>query len=547
MSRARYRRIVFFFARLIASFVLWDLILSRLGMRAIARRTRPERMGAAARRFRLLAIGMGGVMIKVGQFLSARVDVLPQVITDELAGLQDEIPPEDYADIRRLAESELGAPLATRFEFFDETPLAAASLGQVHRARLRVPAPDEDTLTDVVVKVQRPDIETVIATDLAALRTVGKWLHRYRPIRRRADVPALLAEFSRVLYEEIDYLAEGRNAETFAAMFAADPGVRVPQVVWTQTTKRVLTLEDVFAIKITAHDEITAGGVDRSVVAYRLFESYLKQIFEEGFFHADPHPGNLFVAPNLESGEWTLTFVDFGMVGRVPPNLRGGLRDMVIAVGTADPARLVQAYVKMGVLLPHADLERLQRMEAEVFDRFWGKSMAELRAISWDEMRDFAREFRETVYEMPFQVPEDLIMLGRTVAILSGMCTGLNPHFNVWEGLAPFAQKLIAEETLGGWEFWRDELADQGRALWRLPRQVQSVLDKMEREQLVVNVPGVVKEMRRLELAVRRMVGGVVFAALLVGGVQLYLASQVVLGGFLLGGALLALIWVLLI
>jgi len=158
MSRARYRRIVFFFARLIASFVLWDLILSRLGMRAIARRTRPERMRAAARRFRLLAIGMGGVMIKVGQFLSARVDVLPQVITDELAGLQDEVPPEDYADIRRVAESELGAPLVTRFEFFDETPLAAASLGQVHRARLRVPAPDEESLTAVVVKVQRPNI-----------------------------------------------------------------------------------------------------------------------------------------------------------------------------------------------------------------------------------------------------------------------------------------------------------------------------------------------------------------------------------------------------
>jgi len=138
-------------------------------------------------------------------------------------------------------------------------------------------------------------------------------------------------------------------------------------------------------------------------------------------------------------------------------------------------------------------------------------------------------------------------MLGRTVAILSGMCTGLNPHFNVWEGLAPFAQKLIAEEPLEGWEFWRDELVDQGRALWRLPRQVQSVLDKMEREQLVVNLPGVAKEMRRLELAVRRMVGGVVFAALLVGSVQLYLASQVALGGFLIGGALLALIWALLI
>ena len=149
----------------------------------------------------------------------------------------------------------------------------------------------------VVVKVQRPNIEKIIATDLAAIRTVGGWIKRYPPIRKRANIPGLITEFTRVLYEEIDYLAEGKNAEIFAANFSNDPGVLVPKVIWTHTTKRVLTLEDVRAIKITDYDEITAAGISRSEVAGRLLNTYLKQIFEDGFFHADPHPGNLFVKP----------------------------------------------------------------------------------------------------------------------------------------------------------------------------------------------------------------------------------------------------------
>jgi predicted unusual protein kinase regulating ubiquinone biosynthesis (AarF/ABC1/UbiB family) len=252
---------------------------------------------------------MGGVLIKVGQFLSARVDVLPPEFTAELEGLQDEVPAEDFQAVRKVAEAELGAPLSQRYETFDETPLAAASLGQVHRARLlpsAISAPNgvrdeacqtQPATAEVVVKIQRPDIEEIIATDLSALRTVGKWLDRYRPIRKRADVPALLAEFTRILYEEIDYLAEGRNAETFAANFADWPGVRVPQVIWTHTTRRVLTLENVWAIKITDYDAIARAGVKRAEVASRLLDTYLKQIFEDGFFHADPHPGNLFVQP----------------------------------------------------------------------------------------------------------------------------------------------------------------------------------------------------------------------------------------------------------
>ena len=548
MLRSRYRRIVLFFLRVTVSLILWDLMLARVGLRGWVKRTRPRRLRWIAADFRALSIQMGGVLIKVGQFLSSRVDVLPDEITSELTTLQDEVPPEDFADIRRLAEAELGAPLSKRFASFDETPLAAASLGQVHRATLA----DGDALTeqgqieDVVVKVQRPDIEAIIATDLAALRTLGSWLQCYRPIRLRADVPSMLAEFTRIIYGEIDYLAEGRNAETFAANFHGRSGVRVPGVAWTHTTKRVLTLEDVYAIKITDYEAVTAAGVEHDEVAARLFEVYLLQIFEDGFFHADPHPGNLFISPPTAGDKWVLTFVDFGMAGNVSPELRAGLRELAIALGTKDPERLVKSYQLLGVLLPQADLELLERAEAMALDRFWGRSMSQLREISMEEMRELGSEFREVVFSMPFQVPQDLILLGRTVAILSGICTGLHPEFNFWESIAPFAQKLVATEATSNWEFWKDELGAFVHALVATPRRMDAVLTKMQQGDLAVRIPRVADQLGRLELSVRRLAGALIFDVLLSGGAQLYSGGEILLGRTLLISALLPLAWMIL-
>jgi len=500
---------------------------------------------------------MGGVLIKVGQFLSTRVDVLPAEVISELSGLQDEVPPENFEDIRLVAEAEYREPLDKKFAFFDESPLAAASLGQVHRARL----PESAGGSNVVVKIQRPNIETVIATDLAALRTVGNWLKRYKPISRRADVPALLAEFSRILYEEIDYLAEGRNAETFSANFRDDPGVRVPSVIWTHTTKRALTLENVWAIKITDYDEITAAGIDRAEVASRLLDTYLQQIFEDGFFHADPHPGNLFVYPLPEqdepdssqedgreienSREWQLTFVDFGMVGRVPNSLKEGLRETLIGVGTQDAARVVKSYQMMGVLLPTADLELLEKAEARVFEQFWGRNMTELGQISMDEVHEFTGEFRDLIYSMPFQVPHDFIFLARAVGILSGMCTGLDPQFNVWNHLAPFAEKLIAEEAVGNWEFWLDEAKSFLGSIVSLPVKMDRMLSRMDRGEVAVRAPEIVKQLKHLESTFHRITGGIVFAAFLLGGIQLYLSNYYTFAYILFAGAFISLVWVL--
>jgi len=548
--RGRYFRILTFFAGVIVRFIYWELILRYLGLRPLVRKTRSERFRREAVRFRALAIRMGGVMIKVGQFLSSRLDVLPPEVTDTLADLQDEVPAETFDDIRQLAERELGAPLAEKFDWFDAEPLAAASLGQVHRARLKVE--EEADFRDVVVKVQRPNIASIVDVDLSALRRVGKWLTRYRPIREHADVPALLREFSSTVREEIDYLREAENARIFFENFKDDRDVHVPRVVASLTTLRVLTLEDVFAIKITDYEAVSAAGIDRGEVARKLLDVYLKQIFDDGFFHADPHPGNLFVTPlplkkgsKRKSPRWQLTFVDFGMVGRVPSGAQDGLREMVIGVGTKDAARLVRSYQLLNVLLPGADLKMIEQAEAQAFDRFWGMSMSELKKTSPEEIKKFAHQYRDLMLSMPFQAPNDLLMLLRTVAILSGMCTGLDPNFNLWTQLAPYAQKMIAADSDSGLDLILEQLGDVFQVLIALPSQTSRVLTKMEQGELAVQSPQVTREVRTLVRSVDRLTGGVVFAAFVFGGVMLSDAGNAALGNAFFGAAGAALLWVL--
>ena len=529
MLRKRYRQITSFFTRVILRVFFYDILLPRIGMKGFSQNGRSRRFQSIATKFRDLAVDMGGVMIKVGQFLSSRVDMLPLEVTKELAGLQDEVKPEPFTDIRIVAEKELGGPLESSFLHFDENPMASASLGQVHRAQLQK---TEKGIQDVVVKIQRPNIENIIATDLSALRTVGKWMQRFPPIRKRADVNGLLDEFSKITYQEIDYLSEGKNAETFAANFEGREEVRVPEVIWSVTTKRVLTLENVQAIKITDYQAITKAGISRAEVAQRLFHSYLKQIFEDGFFHADPHPGNLFVDPRHPSeGDpqvdktWVLNFVDFGMVGRVPDYVREGLREMAIGVGTKDSERIVNSYKKLGVLLPDADLNLIRKMESKAFEQFWGKSMSDLQKISWDEMHGFAKEFQEVIFDLPFQIPSDLLFLGRCVAILAGMCTGLNPDFNVWEGLEPFAAKLIRDEAQIGWQYWRDEAVGWGRMVVGLPQRLDSFLRRIERGELEVDTPSLNRQAARLEKTGRKLLLSFLFGVLFFSGVQIYLAN----------------------
>ncbi len=287
-------------------------------------------------------------------------------------------------------------------------------------------------------------------------------------------------------------------------------------MVWSHTTRRVLTLEDVFAIKITDYDAISNAGIDRLEVANELLDIYLKQIFVDGFFHADPHPGNLFITPVAgkdENGKqaWRLTFVDFGMVGHVPDNLRTGLREMLVAVGIQDASRLIRSFQTLNVLLPGTDLAQLEQMSASMFDMFWGKSMDAIRQLNPEEMIRFADRFRDLMFNMPFQLPHNLLMLGRTVAILSGMCVGLDKEFNLWNQLGPYATKLVSQEVGSNWRVWLDEIGNVLKELITIPTKMGRVLSQVERGDITVQVPAISRQMGSLEKAVNRLTGSVIF------------------------------------
>ncbi|MEI7845756.1 MAG: AarF/UbiB family protein [Chloroflexota bacterium] len=547
--RARYWRIVFFFAGVTVTFIFWEIFLPRIGLRNWSRETRSNRYKNIASKFRLLAIHMGGLMIKVGQFLSARLDVLPPEITDELSGLQDEVPAEKFIAIRDQAEKDLNGSFLEKLEWIDETPMAAASLGQVHRGRLLPTDAIDNGFVDVVVKIQRPFIEQIVNVDLSAIRRVGGWLKKYKPISDRADVSALIEEFAITTLEEIDYLAEGRNAEVFDTNFKDNPRVHVPKIVWNLSTRRVLTMENVFSIRLGDYEAISKAGIDRSDVAKLLLDTYMQQIFEDGFFHADPHPGNLFVTPlegvdNQGKRLWKLTFIDFGMTGRMPEGLRAGLREAVIAVGTRDAARLVQAYKTLGVLLPSADMKLIEMAGAQLFDRFWGKSMSELRQIDHAEMMKFGLQFRELMFEMPFQLPQNLLMLGRTVAILSGMCTGLDPEFNLWTSIAPYATKLISDESSSNWKIWLDEAVKIFQIIINLPARTDRVLTILERGDLSVQTPVLNRQVMYVEGSINRLTGGIIFTGMIIGGSILF-GTNILYGKILFGLSLFPLAWML--
>ncbi|WP_342211832.1 ABC1 kinase family protein [Frigoribacterium sp. CFBP 8759] len=531
-GRARYRRILRFASRHLAVTWWFELVLPRFGLRRLAERTRARRMRRFARGFHALALDLGGLMIKVGQYLSSRLDVLPPEITKELEGLQDEVTPVPFSGIRALAEAELGRPLGQVFATVAESPIAAASLGQAHRATLG-PVDAADTgLTDVVLKVQRPGIDAVVDVDLAALRRVGGWLSHVRLVSDRVDAPALVEEFARTSLEEIDYLNEAANSARFAADFADDDRVSVPDVVWERTTRRVLVLDDVSAIKITDVDALAAAGIDPAEVAPVFAAVMFDQLFTHGFFHADPHPGNIFVTPVPDAVDgqrpWKLTFIDFGMMGEVPTGTRTGLRKLLIAAASRDGSGMVNAMRDLGVLLPSADTLGLERAVTATFARFGGMGFAELRQVDPREYREFAGQFGDLIRSLPFQLPEDFLLVLRAMTLTSGVASALDPAFNLWDSVEPYAAQLIRDERGNAVQDVTRRTLDAATVAVRLPGRLDHLVTRLEDSTLEVGSPRIERQLTRIERTARRVVSAVLFAALLIAGAVLRSGDDVV-------------------
>lgn len=536
--RARYRRILRFAARYMAQTWWYELVLPRIGLGRLAARNRGARLQRIAQRFHMLAVDLGGLMIKVGQFMSSRLDVLPPEITQELEGLQDEVPAVPFPAIRALAEAELGVPLEVAFSFVDEVPLAAASLGQAHRARLSDADAEQTGLRDVVVKIQRPNIDEIVGVDLRALRRVAGWLSRVKLVSDRVDMPALVEEFAFTSLEEIDYLHEAANAERFAEMFADDARVTVPELVWERTTRRVLTLQDVTAIKINDVDGLRAAGIDPTEVASEFAAVMFDQLFVHGFFHADPHPGNIFVTPLAATTgrRWRFTFIDFGMMGEVPDALRKGLRQLLIAAASRDGAGMVEGIREVGVLLPTADTAELERAMTKLFARFGGMGFAELQEVDPREFRAFAVEFGDVVRSLPFQLPENFLLIVRAMSLTSGMCSSLNPAFNIWDAVEPYSASLIRAEGGNLVQDIAKRAVSIAGIVARLPQRIDTLATRIEEGRLAVQTPTLDRRISTLDRSARRIVSAILFAALLIGGILLR-ADDVVFGTVLMGAS----------
>jgi predicted unusual protein kinase regulating ubiquinone biosynthesis (AarF/ABC1/UbiB family) len=539
--RQRRNRIIFFWFRVLVSAFWCDVLIRNLGGRKWANRTALKRYLNHARRFRTLAIDLGGVMIKLGQFFASRVDILPKEIIDELSSLQDEVPPESFDDIRVALERELNHPIGEIFTSINPVPTAAASLGQVHHVVLKGGE-------RAIVKVQRPGIEALVAVDLQALRTAASWVKRYGPIRRRVDVDALSDEFSRTLYQELDYLAEGRNIERFATDFKDWENIRIPHLHWELTTRRVLVMEDIGAIKVSDVRAYQAQGVLASEVALALYDFYLQQVFVNGFFHADPHPGNMFVEP-LEDGDFTINVVDFGMVGTLSTQTRTQLREMFLGIATRDAPRVVRAIDNAGWLLPWANRGEIERAATKVFARYWGISMSDIQNLDVNEMRGFLSEFRSLIYQAPFQIPADLLFLGRALGILSGLAMQIDVNFNVFEAAAPFAQKLLADESSALRQEVLQQVIDTGLALVRMPRQFDRMADLLASGDLRVTIneqDRLLHELTRLNQSVSRVPWAIMAMGLFLGAVLLLALGQIAFSLIAFGLAVVCGLWMLL-
>ncbi len=563
-ARRRFLRVSAFFLGVVIHIYFWDIFLVRFFLtRWYVRRSTMARWTRIAREFRKLALELGGMQIKLGQFLSSRADIVPDMVRHELAGLQDEVPPAPAGHVLEVIIEELGAPPSELFRRFEQEAVAAASLGQVHFATLH-------DGREVAVKVQRPFIDQIIEVDLSAVAWVVRLIKNYPPIRRRANLEALLAEFGRVLVQELDYVQEARNGAQFRKNFAAVQGVYVPEPITEYTTRRVLVMERIGGIKINDLAALEQAGVSRNELAARLNNCYLKQFFIDGFFHADPHPGNLFVrleeeehalvyqnghqptmpfgwksersTGNLVNGvmtdghlfgeaeahtvargrPFTLIFVDFGMVGALPPQTMSVIRHGVVGLATNDAERIVDTIERLNMILPGTDRRPIVQAVQIMLRHSFNRTMREMTNIDVEAIFD---ETKEIIYDLPFQIPQDLLYFGRALSMVAGLATEICPDVNLFEELRPFARMLLDQEQRNG--NWPDqvqkELRELAQILLTLPRQMDAYYKASNRGELPnrLDVSRIERSMRRVEQSTERLAGGIFATGLFLGGVQL--------------------------
>jgi predicted unusual protein kinase regulating ubiquinone biosynthesis (AarF/ABC1/UbiB family) len=432
--------------------------------------------------FRETAVELGVLMIKLGQFLSSRADLLPEKAIAVLSSLQDEVPPAPFSHVVQVIESELGKPVEDVFSLLERKCTAAASLGQVHKAILA------STGETVAVKIQRPNIDQLVRMDLSALKFVIWVIMRFVNMNDFIDLMGVYYEFQRTVYEEIDYVREAANAKRFKEMFKDDPMIYIPRVYNEYVSTRMLVLEWIDGIKINDYTALDAAGINRLEVAKRTVCAYFYQFFEAGFFHADPHPGNILVKKGSAGDGPIVTFVDFGMVGSLTKNMKRLMKDVFLAFITRDTRSLVHALSQLGFIDERANLATFERAMSQVIERYYSMTMGEVSELGIPEM---VQDIGYLLYGQPFHIPAQFAFTGRAVGILAGVSTGLAPEFNFVEVATPYARKFLGLDARGAQQTLQQlfsQLLDTGRVLLALPRSLEQVMTRLESGQIEVKL-----------------------------------------------------------
>ena len=431
-------------------------------------------------------LDLGPTFIKVGQLFSTRADLFPSEYVEELSKLQDRVPAFTYEQAAEIIEEDLGKPTSKLFRSFDPTPLAAASLGQVHKAQLH-------SGEEVVVKIQRPGLKKLFAIDLAILKRISRYFQNHPRWGKGRDWIGIYEECSRILWEEIDYLKEGRNADTFRRNFREQNWVVVPRVYWRYTSPRVLALGYVPGIKISHYEALEAAGLDRKILAKLGAKAYLQQLLNDGFFHADPHPGNLAVDPN-----GALIFYDFGMMGQIKTNVREKLMDTLFGIAEKNGDRVVTSLIELGALSPVEDMGPARRSIQFMLDNFMDKPFEE------QSVTEISEDLYEIAYDQPFRFPATFTFVMRAFSTLEGVGKGLDPEFNFMEVAQPFAMQLMTNNNTPNGNTIFDELGRQAAQVSStalgLPRRIEETIDKLERGDLRLRVRSIESDrvLRRL-------------------------------------------------
>ncbi len=467
------------------------------------------------------AVDMGGLLIKLGQHISARVDILPVEFTKELSKLQDNVAPVQFEAIKSVIERELGKPIDVIFNEFVTTPIASASLGQVYLAKL----PNGDK---AAVKVLRPGIENTIQIDLKALQVAVYILKRFTKASNFIDLDMAYNEFKDTILDELNLKKEGKNAEEFTRLFAARKDVVIPKIHWDFSTKKILTMDFVEGVKINNISQLQKWGVDLHKLAVVFFEIYIQQILENGFFHADPHPGNVLV-----QADGKVVLLDFGMVGRIPPDMKKNLLAMLMAVYLKDTEGAIEVLGKLKFLRRNTNLEVLKQSLKPIFELILG----ETDEMNFFDSQNNIDELRDFIYTQPFQIPANTMFLGKAVGTVYGICRGLDENFDFYRNAKPYIQKFVLKD-LGS---YTNVVIGYGKKAAKgiIPttKKIVSVVDKLDNGNLRLNLSMTFEKKlietqnRNTNRIIYMMFGGILF----ISGVMLYQGGDIKIS-YMLGG-----------